>query len=55
MAAVDVAAAQAHWRGSERVGAVFEHGYAQDVLWSDVRDVIHRTYRAYLSSCVSWL
>ena len=24
--AIDVAAAQAHWRPSERVGAVFEHG-----------------------------
>ena len=29
--AVDVAAAQAHWWASERVGAVFEHGYAQGV------------------------
>ena len=47
-------AAQAHWRPSARVGAVFEHGYAQCGYWSDVCHVSYCMYRQYLSSCVSW-
>ena len=47
-------AAHAHGRPSARVGAVFEHGYAQCGYWSDVCHVCYCMYRQYLSSCVSW-
>ena len=44
-----------HWRPSGRLKRGLKGGSDEYVYWTDVLSVSYCVYRAYLSSCISWL